>query len=146
MAQIKWQWVLVNARVGVVRIAAGEAPSGTPYDITHVGCAVRSDDFEYVSNKEVEFYCPHSGRSIIKPVKKGMAPVGALPPPIEVKEPVAPVAPVVVEKKVEEKKTDVADWQKPNTSSDEEKLDVRGTKARSEKIERGKPVKKQTEI
>jgi len=141
MAQIKWQWVLVDARVGVVRIVKGEAPSGTPYEITHMGCAVRSDDFEYVANKEVEFYCAHSGRSIIKPVKKGMAPVGALPPPIELKEPVVPVVPAVTEKK-----TDVADWGKPNKPSNEAKLDVRGTKVISEKVERDRPVKKQIEI
>ena len=78
---ITWQWCIVTSRAGILRFAKGETPSGTAYDISATGCPVRSDDLEYVLNKEAPS-CPHSSE-MVKPVKKGLAPKGVvLPEPI----------------------------------------------------------------
>jgi hypothetical protein len=83
---ITWRWCITNSRYGAIKIGAEETPSGTAYIIDNYGCPVRSDDLEYVINKEIDFCCPHSNR-VIRPITKGLLPVGVkLPDPIVVEE------------------------------------------------------------
>jgi len=79
MKKISFKWCVVNSRTGSVKISGSETPSGTEYIVTNSGCPVRSDDLDYVLNKEIDFCCPHNGKKI-KPVKKGLPPAGTKMP------------------------------------------------------------------
>jgi len=80
MATYTWKWCILKPRVAAVKLGPKDTISGLSYIFTQEGIWVRSDDLELVLNTEVEFFCPHSGRCMIKPISKGLAPVGAVPP------------------------------------------------------------------
>jgi len=138
MIIVTWKWCFVGGKWGAVTFIAGETPSGTAYKIGYPGCYVRSDDINYVLNKEIETYCPHSGRGMTKPVKKGLAPAGVFPPPnieieerVEIKKYVAPIIETI----------DIPI--SPEVSEEETPIE-KETKAKRPK--RGRPAKRQIEI